>query len=76
MIADHEKEVDEITSQEDDWIYFALVIDRILLIIFIIVVLMGCFGLFYRFHLKAIEIFEENFFSRYGRPPSKIIVTN
>ena len=48
MIADHEKEEDEINTLVDDWIFFALVIDRILLVFFGIVCLLGSFGLFYR----------------------------
>ena len=49
MIADHEKEEDEINTLVDDWIFFALVIDRILLVFFGIVCLLGSFGLFYRY---------------------------
>ena len=48
MIADHEKEEDEINNLIDDWIFFGLVIDRILLVTFGIVCLLGSFGLFYR----------------------------
>ena len=48
MIADHEKEEDEINNLIDDWIFFGLVIDRILLVFFGIVCLLGSFGLFYR----------------------------
>ena len=70
MIADHEKEEDEIMSQADDWIFFALIIDRILLVIFVLVILLGSFGLFFRFmfHLKAVDIFEEVHYSRYKQP--------
>ena len=72
MIADHEKEEDEIMSQVDDWIFFALIIDRLLLVIFVIVILLGSFGLFYRFmfHHKAYDIFKELHFSRYKQPPT------
>jgi len=66
MIADHEKEEDEESTQLDDWAFVALVIDRLLLILFGIVVLMGSFGIFYRFmfNFKSIEILHEEHYSR------------
>jgi len=76
MIADHEKEEDEIMQQADDWIFFALIIDRILLVIFVIVILLGSFGLFYRFmfNLTAVNIFEESHYSRYQPPPKHPVI--
>ena len=63
MIADHEKEQDEIKELIDDWIFFGLVIDRILLVFFGIVCLLGSFGLFYRFmfNLRAEQIYEDEY---------------
>ena len=63
MIADHEKEQDEIKELIDDWIFFGLVIDRILLVFFGIVCLMGSFGLFYRFmfNVRAEQIYEDEY---------------
>ena len=63
MIADHEKEQDEINELINDWIFFGLVIDRILLVFFGIVFLMGSFGLFYRFmfNLRAEQIYEDEY---------------
>jgi hypothetical protein len=47
MIADQQKVADELASGEADWIFLALVIDRCLLLIFIMSFAFGSCTLFY-----------------------------
>ena len=47
MIADHEKIEDELANGINDWIFLGLVIDRVLLLIFILSFAFGSCMLFY-----------------------------